>query len=152
MRLVPHACYRGGVVQHGGTKGNPALRERREEALSGRRLSEWVSTIIIVCAALMLVGMLAFGVPVFGSPSPAADKGQYQSLENRNESSLQGNFGQCRSDNLGGVGAATSEYNPNPNNPGEAACRTAGNEQSESICVSAPAGQCPRLGPGKGSQ
>ncbi len=32
-----------------------------------RRLSEWVSIAIIVCAAMMLVLTLAFGVPVFGA-------------------------------------------------------------------------------------
>ena len=126
--------------------------------MSRRRLSEWVSTSSILCAALMLVMMLAFGVPVFGSPSPEAAKGQYTSFDNRNESSLQGNFGQCRSDDLESVGAATSQYNPNPNNRAEAACRTVGNldgdfgYQSSELCVSEPAGLCPRLGPGKGSQ
>jgi hypothetical protein len=126
--------------------------------LSRRRLSEWVSTASILCAALMLVMMLAFGVPVFGSPSPEAAKGQYHSLENRNESSLQGNFGQCLSIIQHTSGAVISQANPNPNNSGEAACRTVGNEQYGSsyqtiaICSSEPAGLCERLGPGKGSQ
>ena len=107
--------------------------------------------LVMSVAALMVAMIVASAVPVF-----AAENNAGKSLDNRNEQSLQPNYGGFRSDEQGPM---TNEANPNPNNTSGVARRTVGKEEGEgnffrsteySGCLT-PEEDC-RLGPGKGSQ
>ena len=54
MRLVPDACYGGGIVQSGGVDGLRSFGERREEVLR-KKLT------VLVAAVMMLAMTLASG-------------------------------------------------------------------------------------------
>ena len=72
------------------------------------------------------------------------------SLEHRNPTSLQGNYGQCQKqpeDFQSVLGDREArDFNPNPNNAGEANCRVAGKQQTGahgySPVISPPGGHC----------
>jgi hypothetical protein len=110
--------------------------------------------LVLSVAALMVAAMVVGVIPAFAAANNAGE-----SLDNRNERSLQSNYGQCRSvKSL----SASNEFNPNPNNSAEAACRVVGDPDNTTegeptyldidACESPPEEECPRLGPGQGSQ
>src|SRR3712207_7500351 len=57
MRLVPAACYSGGVAQRGGALATPLFCRRRGEEVSRRRLAVFLTSMIL---AMLLTGGVAW--------------------------------------------------------------------------------------------
>ena len=94
--------------------------------LSEERLWKLVPTATLLGAAMMLVMVLVFSVPVFGQgPTKPPNEnfgGNTTSQYHRSNESGKGNFGQCH--RTGFVeGEDSSTFNPSAQNEGESDCR-----------------------------